>query len=69
MFKLLILFSLIVVVFGGCPKGSVERGTKCYHFFIDPLPFVKAEQACNGLDGHLASVDDGYTNAFLARKF
>ena len=36
---------------------------------MSEYPFVNAEKSCVQLGGHLASIHNGFTNAFLSRLF
>uniref|UniRef100_A0AC34F9S2 C-type lectin domain-containing protein n=1 Tax=Panagrolaimus sp. ES5 TaxID=591445 RepID=A0AC34F9S2_9BILA len=54
-------------IFAECPEKSVKWRSNCYFFEHKNTAFIKAELFCNNLGGHLASVHDGFTNAFLAQ--
>ncbi|MFN0252297.1 MAG: C-type lectin domain-containing protein [Kofleriaceae bacterium] len=41
-----------------CPVGYTFMGTSCYLFVSDVLPWLDAEQACEGRGVHLVVVDD-----------
>jgi hypothetical protein len=61
---LLFPFSLAV-----CPGKSIKWQTKCYYFENTNSPFITAEIFCNNnLGGNLASVHNGFTNAFMAQQ-
>uniref|UniRef100_A0A914RE91 C-type lectin domain-containing protein n=1 Tax=Panagrolaimus davidi TaxID=227884 RepID=A0A914RE91_9BILA len=67
MLFVLLLLTFFVGINATCPNGSVEWKSECYFFQNDKLAFVKAEEACNSLGGHLVSIHDGFTNAFVAQ--
>ena len=69
MFHLLFFCFLIGYCSAGCPNGAIEWQSECYHFRSNLTAFINAEQDCIGFGGHLASIHNGFTNAFLARKF
>uniref|UniRef100_A0AC34PVF4 C-type lectin domain-containing protein n=1 Tax=Panagrolaimus sp. JU765 TaxID=591449 RepID=A0AC34PVF4_9BILA len=63
-----LLFDGIV---GDCPRGSLaslKDSSKCYSFISSTAEFLNAEQTCVDLRGHLASVSDGFLNAFLTEN-
>uniref|UniRef100_A0AC34FQ79 C-type lectin domain-containing protein n=1 Tax=Panagrolaimus sp. ES5 TaxID=591445 RepID=A0AC34FQ79_9BILA len=62
-----IIFCCISVakIFASCPDKSIEFGNQCYIFETNSMNFVDAEVACNKLNGHLASIHDGFTNSIL----
>lgn len=51
-----------------CPEGSIRGLTSddCY-LYRSSAPWFDAEEDCVAFDGHLASIHDGFTNAFLLR--
>ena len=68
---ILTAFFLFSFAESGCPAGSLQSltdATKCYSFISSPTEFLNAEQTCVDLNGHLASVGDGFINTFLAGK-
>uniref|UniRef100_A0A914Y2A9 C-type lectin domain-containing protein n=1 Tax=Panagrolaimus superbus TaxID=310955 RepID=A0A914Y2A9_9BILA len=72
MFKTLLLFicfAAAVKVKALCPNGSVPWHTDCYFFqHNNTAIFPDADSACIDLGGHLASVHNAFTNAFLTKN-
>uniref|UniRef100_A0A914QIJ7 C-type lectin domain-containing protein n=1 Tax=Panagrolaimus davidi TaxID=227884 RepID=A0A914QIJ7_9BILA len=66
--KLFICFVLIFVLTtnGTCPEGTVEWQNSCYFFQSNLTSFPNAEFTCTKMNGNLASIHDGFTNALLA---
>jgi C-type mannose receptor len=56
---------LIPVISAKCPHGAYEWRSKCYYFEKKATGFPEAEEKCNSLGGHLASIHDGFTNAVV----
>uniref|UniRef100_A0AC34GDD5 C-type lectin domain-containing protein n=1 Tax=Panagrolaimus sp. ES5 TaxID=591445 RepID=A0AC34GDD5_9BILA len=53
---------------GSCPENSQEWESKCYFFVSNTSKFLNAEIHCRSLGGHLASISDAFTNAFIAQQ-
>ena len=70
MLRFLTFLSLLATVVGTCPKPTVPWQDKCYFLVTNMAQaFVSAEVGCINRGGHLASVHDGLTNVFIARRF
>ncbi|XP_050405448.2 macrophage mannose receptor 1 [Patella vulgata] len=52
----------------GCPKNSVGYNSRCYSFVQTKLDFDAAEANCVKLNGHLATVNDRFIQAFLSAE-
>jgi hypothetical protein len=63
-----VLFSLVAATFAACPNEGVEWQSVCYYFQSNSTAFVNAEETCLQLGGHLASIHNGFTNAFIAQE-
>ncbi|KAH7704342.1 hypothetical protein AAVH_28463 [Aphelenchoides avenae] len=55
-----------------CPHGSIpgfndSHTAPCYLYERVGVQFVTAERFCRIAGGHLASIPDGFVNAFVAR--
>uniref|UniRef100_A0AC34FTP9 C-type lectin domain-containing protein n=1 Tax=Panagrolaimus sp. ES5 TaxID=591445 RepID=A0AC34FTP9_9BILA len=68
MLLLLIFLTFITFLKASCPNGSIEWQTNCYFFQSNQSAFVVAEETCNSLGGHLASIHDGFTNSLIAQN-
>ncbi|XP_071789139.1 uncharacterized protein [Asterias amurensis] len=53
--------------FGGlCPaNGFLQYGTDCFKLMTTPMSFIDAKKACEGQTATLASVRDGFSEAFI----
>ncbi|KAG7225794.1 hypothetical protein INR49_014445 [Caranx melampygus] len=51
--------------FNPCPNGWYHHGTRCFMFVRTPMNWYSAEEYCNGLGGHLASVTNPREYSFL----
>uniref|UniRef100_A0A914YGX6 C-type lectin domain-containing protein n=1 Tax=Panagrolaimus superbus TaxID=310955 RepID=A0A914YGX6_9BILA len=65
---LLTFLSFFVGTFAACPNDGIEWQSVCYYFQGNISAFVNAEEACIHLGGHLASIHNGFTNAFIAQQ-
>ncbi|CAB03881.1 C-type lectin domain-containing protein [Caenorhabditis elegans] len=64
----LLLFGLLgAATAQNCNTGGIYNSqfNRCYQYFTAPAQFSFAEQQCNLLGGHLASVQNGQENALL----
>lgn len=48
-----------------CKEGFQGYKNSCYRFMSQPQSQKNAEETCKELGGHLASVTDGFEQAFL----
>uniref|UniRef100_A0AC34GYS6 C-type lectin domain-containing protein n=1 Tax=Panagrolaimus sp. ES5 TaxID=591445 RepID=A0AC34GYS6_9BILA len=67
------LFLLSSFLFWGegapaCPNGGIVWQSNCLYFNSSEVEFVIAERQCQETGGHLVSVHDAFTNAFIAEK-
>uniref|UniRef100_A0A914CFE8 C-type lectin domain-containing protein n=1 Tax=Acrobeloides nanus TaxID=290746 RepID=A0A914CFE8_9BILA len=68
------LFYILLLLFSacdGCPTGTIQgiASDSCYKSYISPQNFFIAEETCFVNEGgHLASVHDAFTNAFLMKE-
>lgn len=76
--RLYFYYFFVIFIFGiqnsktTCPAGGVQSivdANICYSFYSVQLQFADAEQTCTALNGHLASVSNGFVNVFLTGKF
>ncbi|KAF3691689.1 Ladderlectin Precursor [Channa argus] len=51
--------------FSFCPSGWFSYDSHCFLFVNNPMTWFKAEEHCNDLGGHLASVTSGRQYSFL----
>jgi C-type mannose receptor len=51
-----------------CPQNGIKWQSKCYIFATNLSAFITAEIDCVNSGGHLASIHDGFTNAFVAQE-
>jgi hypothetical protein len=63
-----LLYCFLSTVYAACPAGSIQFQNFCYVFEANALSLPSAELACNGMNGNLASVHDGFTNAVITGK-
>jgi C-type mannose receptor len=69
MLKFFAFFAFISGTFAAaCSNGGIEYQAVCYYFQPNETTFANAEEACVQLGGHLASVHDGFANAFIAQQ-
>uniref|UniRef100_A0AC35GRD2 C-type lectin domain-containing protein n=1 Tax=Panagrolaimus sp. PS1159 TaxID=55785 RepID=A0AC35GRD2_9BILA len=64
----LLSFYFLTTIFCLCPNGSIEFQNFCYFFYPNATQFFNAELTCNGLNGHLASIHDGFINTFITTE-
>ncbi|KAH7711489.1 mannose receptor C type 1-like protein [Aphelenchoides avenae] len=71
-YHLVITFAIlhIKIVASLCPPGSIEglAANECYVFDEKASTWTKAETECKQLGGHLASITNGFANAFLEKE-
>ncbi|KFM76061.1 Macrophage mannose receptor 1, partial [Stegodyphus mimosarum] len=48
-----------------CDAGSLSYRDSCYRYVLKPSTHEEAEKSCQNFGGHLASVVDGFEQAFL----
>jgi hypothetical protein len=72
---LIVALLLAVSSFGAetCPERAVRgfpgyKTAPCYLYERFPTQFVTAERLCRLSGGHLASIADGFVNAFVAQN-
>jgi hypothetical protein len=68
MLLLFVFLALFLGCFGECPNDGVSFQSVCYHFQPNETAFVNAELECVKLNGHLASIHNGFVNAFIAQQ-
>jgi hypothetical protein len=63
----LLFFSIFPLVFSNCPNGTIASldPTICYNFSLNAKSFFDAEKLCKDYFGHLTSVKDVFTNAYI----
>lgn len=67
----LFLLTLALVVSLGtskCPDGSLTSAIDsklCYKLGSNATTWMEAKLQCTSLDGHLVTIDDGFTNVYL----
>jgi hypothetical protein len=62
----LYFFYLIHLALSDCSNGTIQSPNKnCYKIFTQPSTWYLAETACIQSGGHLASIQDVFTNAYL----
>lgn len=54
--------------FAKCPVGTVQglSANDCFYYSMSPLSWLRAEEECVRLGGHLSSVHSGFANAFFS---
>jgi hypothetical protein len=64
---LFVILNLYVSLSSSCPSGTIEGPIvgDCYKFFATPTDWVSAESNCSQQDGHLSSISNVFTNAFI----
>uniref|UniRef100_A0AC34FHP5 C-type lectin domain-containing protein n=1 Tax=Panagrolaimus sp. ES5 TaxID=591445 RepID=A0AC34FHP5_9BILA len=67
LFCICCLLANVVTAFK-CPENSKEWESKCYIFVSEISEFMNAEINCRSLGGHLASIPNAFTNAFIAQQ-
>uniref|UniRef100_A0A914YV46 C-type lectin domain-containing protein n=1 Tax=Panagrolaimus superbus TaxID=310955 RepID=A0A914YV46_9BILA len=69
---MMLRFFFFVVTFAvaknACPSGFYEWHTDCYTFISNASGFADAENECIQKGGHLASIHDGFTNAWISQE-
>uniref|UniRef100_A0A914R0A0 C-type lectin domain-containing protein n=1 Tax=Panagrolaimus davidi TaxID=227884 RepID=A0A914R0A0_9BILA len=68
MFRLLTIFCFLPLLLASCPGNGIEWQSKCYYFIKNVTAFVTADLDCINRGGHLASIHDGFTNAFVGQE-
>lgn len=67
-----LIFTFIVnFTFSTCPKNalpSYNNTTFCYYFMPSKTSYFDAETLCQNLNGHLVSICDSFTNAYIRGK-
>lgn len=68
-----ILATIVVALFATrasakCPVGTVQglSASDCFYYSLSPLSWLRAEEECVRLGGHLSSVHSGFANAFFS---
>ena len=61
-------FTLFYAIEASCPDGSSGYNSRCYIYSIVEAGFSRAELRCAELGGHLTSISDAFTNAYLQRE-
>ncbi|XP_038589580.1 ladderlectin-like isoform X2 [Micropterus salmoides] len=51
--------------FNFCPDGWFSHGSRCFMFINTPMSWYSAEEHCNSLGAHLASVTNPREHSFL----
>jgi hypothetical protein len=68
MFRLLFFVVFLTSTVKSCPKGSVIWQNSCYTFMSEVTGFADAENECIQKGGHLTSIHDGFTNAWISQE-
>lgn len=69
---LFLILTLKIIIFyaaATCPFGAIESltdKTVCYLFSSAKLAYLNAEEFCVQHGGHLASIHDGFNDAFIS---